>query len=197
VQHATRGAVIKKDAKLGAFRLLAQVTAGVALATALTAVTSQAAPPALVDRDSHAGVIDADVQLAAAVSSTSLTNMPINLLIDLINVPNSEVEANNMTATGFVYGGPWLVTSASNIWGIDPADYARFFGVAASAVPIPALSGADDDMYTGNGFAQQFAKFLAAEMPVDPACDADGCFPTPRSAPSPASVASTRTSGTS
>ncbi len=176
-RHARRRNQEGRKASGARSGLLAQVTAGVALATALTAVTSQAAPPALVDRDSHAGVIDADVQLAAAVSSTSLTNVPINLLIDLINVPNSEVEANNMTATGFVYGGPWLVTSASNIWGIDPADYARFFGVAASAVPIPALSGADDDMYTGNGFAQQFAKFLAAEMPVDPACDADGCFP--------------------
>ena len=176
-RHARRRNQKGRKASGARSGLLTQVTAGVALATALTAVGSQVAPSGLADRDSHAGIVDADVQLTAAVSSTSLTNVPINLLIDLINIPNSEVEANNMTATGFVYGGPWLVTSASNIWGIDPADYARFFGVAASAVPFPALSGADDDMYTGNGFAQQFAKFLAAEMPVDPACDADGCFP--------------------
>ncbi len=155
--------------------LLAQVTAGVALATAITAAGSEVAPPALVDKEARAAeVFNADVQL---VASSSALNVPINLLIDLINIPNSELEANNAAATGFVYGGPWWVTSASNIWGIDPADYARFFALASAAVPVPALSGADDDMYSGNGFAQQFAKFLAAEMPVDPACDAAGCFP--------------------
>ena len=52
----------------------------VALATALTAVGSQVAPSGLAARDSHAGIVDADVQLTAAVSSTSLTNVPINLL---------------------------------------------------------------------------------------------------------------------
>ncbi len=152
--------------------LLAQVTAGVALVTAITAVNSEVGPPA--DQGARAlKVVDADVQLAAA----SVTNVPINLLIDMVNMPYYEVAANDAVGVGLVYGGPWWVTSASNIWGIDPADYARFYALASAAVPIPALSGFGDDMYTGNGFAQQFAKFLAAEMPIDPACNADSCFP--------------------
>ena len=155
--------------------LLAHLTAGVALVTAITAAGSDVAPPALVDTEARAlAAFNADVQL---VASTSAMNVPINLLIDFINIPYYEVEANNAVGVGLVYGGPWLVTSASNIWGIDPADYARFYGLASAAVPVPTLSGFGDDMYTGNGIAQQFAKFLAVQMPVDPACDADGCFP--------------------
>ncbi len=174
-RHARRHRRGRRRASAARTGLLAQATAGVALAAAITAVSSEAAPPALVGKEARAvEVSSADVQLAA---SSSPLNVPINLLIDLINVPYNEVEANNAVGVGLVYGGPWWVTDASNIWGIDPADYARFYALASAAVPIPALSGYGDDMFTGNGIAQQFAKFLAAEMPVDPACDANGCFP--------------------
>ena len=126
-------------------------------------------------------VVNQDVQLAG-----SLLNIPINLLIDLINIPYYEQQALDVEGRAFLFSGPWAVTSPANVWGEDPADFARFYALAATLIPIPALSGFStstdwsvqaDEMISNNGFANQFAKLLAAEWPVDPTCTALQCVP--------------------
>ena len=157
--------------------VLPYVTAGVALVGANALTLNTLGPPAAVHADLR--VVNQEVELAG-----SIFNIPINLLIDIINIPSYEIAALDMEARGFLYGGPWIVTGASNVWGEDPADYARFFAGAALTIPFAALSGFDPHdttdgqyMIDGNGFAQQFAKFLAAEWPVDPNCTAARCVP--------------------
>lgn len=166
---------------------LSQLTAGVAMATATALTVSQV--PAPTPPRAEVRVIDTDVNLAAA----SIANIPLNLLIDLINIPHSELQAFDLFAQAQLWGGNWLVTGPSNIWGTDPADAVRFMAAAAMAIPIPALSGLDPDapldadnplgVLAGNGLAQKFWRFWAAEFPVDPNCDAEGCVPTTPTAP--------------
>ena len=155
------------------------LTAGVALvgANALVLDTAGSPPPP----QAEIRVVSEDVQLAG-----SLLNIPINLLIDLINIPYYEQQALDVEARAFLYSGPWAVTSPANVWGEDPADFARFYALAASMIPIPALSGLStstdwsvqqEEMISNNGFANQFAKFLAAEWTVDPNCTALKCVP--------------------
>ncbi len=69
--------------------------------------------------------------------------------------------------------------------GNGPWGCGAFYGVGAILVPFPALSGLNldpsGDALTagdGNGLAQQFWKLMAAELPVDGNCDAEGCVPT-------------------
>src|SRR5690349_5432951 len=168
---------------------LAQLTAGVAMATATTLTVTQVAAPTPTPPQAEVRVIDTDVNLAAA----SIANIPLNLLIDLINIPHSELQAFELFTKAQLWGGNWLVTGPSTIWGTDPADAVRFMAAAAMAIPIPALSGLDPDapldennplgVLAGNGLSQMFWRFWAAEFPVDENCDAEGCVPTTPVAP--------------
>ena len=155
-----------------------RLSAGVALATVTALSVVEAAPILLAHGPANSSVEYRSVQKEVRLASSSILNIPINLLIDIINIPSNELEAIDSFSTAQIYGGTWWVSTASNIWGVDPADYARFASLVEMLVPITALSGADDDLYTGAGLAQQFAKFMAAEFPVDPACDAEGCAPS-------------------
>ncbi len=159
--------------------VLPYVTAGVALMGANAMVLDMAGTPVPPKADIR--VVNEDVQLAG-----SLLNIPINLLIDMINIPYYEQQALDVEARAFLYSGPWAVTSPANVWGEDPADFARFYALAATLIPIPALSGfststdwsvQQEEMISNNGFANQFAKFLAAEWTVQPTCTALKCVP--------------------
>lgn len=160
-----------------------RLSAGVALATVTALSVVEAAPILLAHGPANSSVEYRSVQKEVRLASSSILNIPINLLIDIINIPGNEIEAIDSFSTAQIYGGTWWVSTASNIWGVDPADYARFASLVEMLVPITALSGADDDLYTGAGLAQQFAKFMAAEFPVDPACDAEGCAPNAPESP--------------
>ena len=145
-------AAIKRTQSRGARSgLLTQVTAGVALAICAHRGRQPGGSVRTRGPGFAPGIVDADVQLTAAVSSTSLTNCRINLLIDppTSRTARSRGQQYDRHRDSFTADPGWS-QCASNIWGIDPADYARFFGVAASAVPFPA-PGADDDMYTATG----------------------------------------------
>ncbi|MFN8226259.1 MAG: hypothetical protein U0R18_06000 [Mycobacterium sp.] len=159
------------------------MSAGFALATVTALGVVEAAPMLMAHGPANSSTEYRSVQKEVRLASSSILNIPINLLIDIINIPGNEIEAIDSFSTAQIYGGTWWVSTASNIWGVDPADYARFASLVEILVPITALSGADDDLYTGTGLAQQFAKFMAAEFPVDPSCDAESCAPNSPESP--------------
>ena len=143
--------------------------AGVALlGTSVIAVTSVAPPPP------EMRVVTAEVRLAAA---SSLLNVPVNLLIDVVNIPDNEVQALDYLSRSLIFSGPWFVVSATNIWGVDPGDPGHFMSTVNLLVPFPALSGLGLDQSDQNGLGQQLWHFVAAELPVNKYCDADGCPP--------------------
>ena len=133
--------------------------AGVALVGAsVIAVTPVAPPPPPEMR-----VASAEVRLAAA---PSLLNVPVNLLIDIINIPHAEIQAIDLFARAQMFSGPWFIVSASNIWGIDPGDPPRFRAVVGMLAPFPALSGLYLDQNDQRGLGQQVWMLVAAELPV-------------------------------
>jgi hypothetical protein len=144
--------------------------AGVALLGAsVIAVTPVAPPPA-----PEVNVASAEVRLAAA---SSLLNVPVNLLIDLVNIPHNEVQALDYLSRSLIFSGPWFVVSATNIWGVDPGDPGHFMSTVNLLVPFPALSGLGLDQSNQTGLGQQLWHFVAAELPVSKYCDASGCPP--------------------
>lgn len=170
------------------------ITAGVALLAA-SAVTAAAVAPVGSSRpkqaaDDTGAQLDirgasADVRLAAAAS---LLNIPINLVTDIINMPHSELQAFDLLVSAQLWGGNWLVLGPSNVFGTDPADAARFMAAASMLIPIPALSGLHLGydpidaanplgVLAGDGLGQQLWRFMAAEVPGDPNCGAEGCVP--------------------
>jgi hypothetical protein len=147
-------------------------TAGVALVGAsVIAITPVAPPPAPAP---ETRVASADVRLAAA---SSLLNVPINLLTDIINIPYNEVQAVDYLSRSLIFSGPWFVVSATNIWGVDPGDPGHFMATVNLLVPFPALSGLGLDQSDQTGLGQQLWHFVAAELPVSPYCDASRCPP--------------------
>ena len=150
-------------------------TAGVALVGASVIAVTPVAPPPPEIR-----VASPEVRLAAA---SSLLNVPVNLLIDLVNIPYNEVQAINYTGKSLIYSGPWFVVGATNIWGVDPGDPGHFMSIVNMAVPFPALSGMALGEFDQNGLGQQLWYFVAAQLPVSQYCDDDGCLPTTRMSP--------------
>jgi hypothetical protein len=119
-------------------------------------------------------VASPEVRLAA---DASLLNVPVNLLIDLINIPYNEVQAIDYGARALFFSGPWYVVSATNIWGVDPGDPGHFMSVVNLLVPFPALSGLGLDQSDPNGLGQQVWQFAAAELPVSKYCHTNLCPP--------------------
>ena len=135
-RHARRHRRGRRRASAARTGLLAQATAGVALAAAITAVSSEAAPPALVGKEARPPWRCPAPTYNLAASSSPL-NVPINLLIDLINVPYNEVEANKCGRSAGLRRAVVGHRRFQHL-GIDLADYARFYALASAAVPIPA-----------------------------------------------------------
>lgn len=187
-QHGTRGNRRERRAEARSNAVRPYLTAGVALIAASTVTATAVAPvepprPVQAETRTQLDIRSADVRLTAA---SSILNIPLNLLVDIINMPHSELQAFELLANAQLWGGNWLVTGPSNVWGTDPADAARFVAAAAMLIPIPALSGFDTEISAanplgvlgGNGIGQQFWRFMAAEVAVNPNCDAEGCVPT-------------------
>jgi len=187
-EQATRGNRRERRAGARSNAVRPSLTTCVALlaASAVTVCAVASVDPARplqaearVQLDMHG----AGIRLAAA---SSALNIPQNLLVDIINMPYNELQAFDLFASAQLWGGQWIVTGPSNIWGTDPADAARFVAAAAMLMPIQALTGFNTELSPanplgvlgGDGLGQQFARFMAAELPVNPYCDADICVPT-------------------
>ncbi|WP_154677611.1 hypothetical protein [Mycolicibacter icosiumassiliensis] len=105
------------------------------------------------------------VQLTA---DGDLANVPLNLLYDIINIPANALKALDALSYALFFSGSWLVTSATNVLGVDLADAPKFLATTDLQIPIPALS---------KPIGEQLVGFLAAEIPSNTAC-AEGVFCT-------------------
>jgi hypothetical protein len=143
--------------------------AGVALVGASVIAVNPVAPPPPEIR-----VAASEVRLAAG---SSLLNVPLNVAIDLVNIPYSEMQALNVLSRSLLFSGPWFVPSATNVFGVDAGDPGHFMAAVDLLVPFPALSGLGLDQSDPNGLGQQFWHLAAAELPVSKYCDVSSCFP--------------------
>jgi hypothetical protein len=152
------------------------IAAGVALlgASVITGASVLPPPPA-APLPSERSIASAEVRLAA---NSSVLNIPVNLLIDLINIPNNEIQAMDYSAKAFLFSGPWLVVGPTNVWGVDPGDPPKFMSVVNMLVPFPALSGIGLDEFDQTGLGQQVWFFAATQLPTSVDCDDEGCMPT-------------------
>ena len=108
----------------------------------------------------------------------SIANIPYNLFQDILNVPYNEIQGLDTFADSEFMTGNWFVVSATNLWGVDPGDPSHFMSLVDLMLPFPALSGLgapETDFDAGLG--QQRGVAVAAELPVNGACDAASCIP--------------------
>ncbi|AGB26035.1 hypothetical protein Mycsm_05865 [Mycobacterium sp. JS623] len=136
-------------------------TTGVVALVGATVVTGL---PAKASQEMR--VANANIRLTA--DSSSIANIPINLIYALANVPYNEVQAFDELARALLFTGNWFVGSSTNIWGSDPADPGHYQSVIDLLVPFPALSGPA---------GHQLSMLAAAELPVNAACGALTCPP--------------------
>ncbi len=135
-------------------------TAAVAVVGASVIAFTPSAPAPDIHTASPAVRLTAD--------SSSIANIPINLIYAVANVPYNEVQALDELARSLFFTGNWLVGSSTNIWGNDPADPGHWKAVTDLLVPFPALSGPAGD---------QLAMYFAAQYVVNASCNAVTCAP--------------------
>jgi hypothetical protein len=148
------------------------------LATAALAATSLVAATPLVSKlVTQTGVLPTRSVETNLVDS-SIFNIPFNLFQDIANIPYNEVQALNTLADSEFFTGNWFVVSATNLWGVDPGDPSHFMAVSDLLFPFPALSGlGQPETDFDAGLGQQLWGLVAAELPVNSACDAMDCIP--------------------
>jgi len=151
------------------------------LAAAALAATGAVVVAPFTLQTSAPPVRSTDVRL---VDAGSLLNIPVNLFDDIVNIPNTEVDAVNILSDSQFFSGSWWVPSATNLWGTDPGDIGHYMGLIDVLVPFQAISGQDQPeidptaMANGtSGLAQQLGMLAAAELPVSASCDAQTCAP--------------------
>ncbi len=143
---------------------------------AVLALASAVAVAPLVARSAELPTVSIPMRLVDATSD--LLNVPVNLFYDIMNIPETEVQAINSLAESLFFAGPWAVGSATNIWGEDPGDPGKFEGLVNMLVPFSALSGMNSPEFDWSaGLGQQLVGFLNAEIPVSASCDAEICSP--------------------
>ncbi len=143
------------------------MAAGAVLAAAsLTGAASVTpSPHPTTASSSETDISTAAVQLAAA---SSIFNIPVNVLIDTVNIPAYEVDAMNYEAAALLFTGSWWVSNATNVWGTDPADPPKYIGGAMLLLPNPYLSKPIGNM---------LAAMAIAELPVNSTCGTTLCPP--------------------
>jgi hypothetical protein len=152
------------------------------LASAVLATTGAIAVAPLAPRPSHLPVVSAETRL---VDADSVLNVPINLLDDLVNVPDNEIQGLNVLSDALIFSGNFFVPSAVNIFGTDPGDLGHYMGILDVLLPFaPQISGLDQpeidptaDADGTAGLAQQIGLLAAAELPISASCDAETCAP--------------------
>lgn len=137
------------------------VMAGVAFAGAGIIAAPPAAPPA-------PAIVNQAVQLTSGIDD--LFNVPMNLFYDLVNIPANWLNGVQEFANALYFGGPWLVPSATNIWGTDVADPPKVQALIDMLIPIPAIS---------KPLGEQLSGLMAAWMPTNASCDTFWCFGSP------------------
>jgi hypothetical protein len=151
------------------------VTAGAVLAAAsLVAVTP------IAQRAIHLPTLSIETQLV----DSSIVNIPFNLFQEIVNIPNSEINAVTYAAESLFNTGPWFVVSNTNLWGVDPGDPSHFMSVTNFLVPFGGLSGIDaPETDFDAGLGQQLWGLAAAALPTSSGCDAVDCLPVSPTSP--------------
>jgi hypothetical protein len=109
------------------------------------------------------------VQLTAE-GLDDVANIPMNLFYDIVNIPANEINAIDEFAQALFYAGTWLITSPTNLWGIDPGDPPKIDSLIDMLLPIPALADPLEEQING---------YLEAETPTNTACDTVFCVASP------------------
>jgi hypothetical protein len=144
-------------------------------AAALAAVSAVVVTPVvarqlpLAVRSMETKLIDADI-----------SNIPVNLFNDILNIPYNELEGGGLAtmANSYLFTGTWWVPSSTNLWGIDPGDPTHI-ALIDNFLPLTAFT----EGFTNSagvyepGLNYEFAGLLAAELPVSSSCDAMSCYP--------------------
>jgi hypothetical protein len=153
------------------------------LVGALLAATGALAITPFTSQPAHPPMVSAETRLVDA--SDSILNVPINLLDDLINIPENEIQGLNVLSDALIFSGNFFVPSAVNIFGTDPGDLGHYMGILDVLLPFaPQISGLDQpeidptaDADGTAGLAQQIGLLAAAELPISASCDAETCAP--------------------
>jgi len=180
-RHATRERAIRTR-RSTARPIAAAASVALVGSTAFLAgapVASAAATPPSPS-PSHIRSVNADVLLTGSV-----LNIPWNLFADVVNIPQSEIDAVGFAARALLFGGPAFVVSSSNLWGVDPADPPKFQAVVNFLLPIAALSGMNNfnNYEDPQGYGGQLWHLAAALLPTSGECDANSCIPVVPTSP--------------
>jgi hypothetical protein len=147
-----------------------------ALAAAALAAVSAVVVTPVVTRQVPLAVRSMETKLIDA----DISNIPVNLFNDILNIPYNELEGGGLAtmANSFLFTGTWWVPSSTNLWGIDPGDPTHI-ALIDNFLPLTAFT----EGFTNSagvyepGLNYEFAGLLAAELPVSSSCDAMSCYP--------------------
>ena len=150
------------------------------VAGAMLAAASLVAVTPIAQRAIHLPTLRIETQLI----DSSIVNIPFNLFQEIVNIPNSEINAVTYAAESLFNSGPWFVVSSTNLWGVDPGDPSHFMSVTNFMVPFEGLSGinAPETDFDG-GLGQQLWGLVAATLPTSSGCDAFDCLPVSPTSP--------------
>jgi hypothetical protein len=142
-----------------------KVLAGAMLgATAAIAVTPFTSPP-----PAHPPVLSAETRLVDG--EDSVLNIPANLFYDVVNIPANQVQGLDTAADSLFFNDNIFVTSAANIFGVDPGDPGHVAAIDSLFAPFPALT---DGL---GGLDYQLTGLLASELPISASCAVTTCYP--------------------
>jgi hypothetical protein len=106
----------------------------------------------------------AEVRLAA---DSSVLFIPINLVQDVINIPNTEVQTLNLLGDSLLFQlsptNPGV--NPADVWGTDSADIPRYYVFANLLIPLPAFS---------NALGAQLAGLAEVLLPMNSGCPGTG-----------------------
>jgi hypothetical protein len=139
------------------------------LVGALLAMTGAIAVTPFTSRPASAPVVSAEARLVDA--DASVLNIPLNLFYDIVNIPANEVQGLDTAADSLFFNDNIFVTSAANIFGVDPGDPGHVAAIDSLIAPFPALDGGL------GGLDYQLTGLLASELPISASCAVTTCYP--------------------
>jgi hypothetical protein len=139
------------------------------LAGALLAATGAIAVTPFTSRPARPPTVHAETRLVDA--GDSVLNIPLNLFYDIVNIPANEVQGLDTAASSLFFNDNIFVTSAANIFGVDPGDPGHVAAIDSLFAPFPALTEGL------GGLDYQLTGLLASELPVSADCAVTTCYP--------------------
>ena len=139
------------------------------LVGAMLAATGAIAVTPFTSRPAPTPVVSAETRLVDATDS--VLNIPANLFYDIVNIPANEIQGLDTAADSLFFNDNIFVTSAANIFGVDPGDPGHVAAIDSLIAPFPALDGGL------GGLDYQLTGLLASELPISASCAVTTCYP--------------------